>query len=368
MLEVQKFLKGWTEREYSTSDCLEFLKEDTGVKANIWNDTLVCLNYCQIESKKTCAIAQECRSLVLEMGTWEVVSRSFDRFFNYGEEPCPKIDITQMTAYEKVDGSLIGLFNYQGKWMYRTRSVIMPEGEVNGWEVTWKDLIEEATSNLDLTHLHVGVTYICELTSRENRVVTKYEHEGAMLTLLAGRDNKFGTYFTEVVLSYTAYHVGIRLPRTYKFETISDCLEGAKELRDLQEGYVLYDRHGVPVCKVKNPAYVAAHHLRGEGLNPKRIKDLIIMNEVSEYLAVFPEDVKMFKPYIDACTNLTTAISGWTGLVNDDTLSQKEFALMIKDLPYKSILFTMRQGKTFTEAWEKCTTNTKYQLIDAMME
>jgi hypothetical protein len=367
MLEVQKFLKGATS-VMSNQFALDALKVQKGIKASIWEDKLVVLNYCQIDSKKTCVMAQECRSLVLEMGTWEIVSRSFNRFFNYGEEPCPKVGIEHMTAYEKVDGSLIGLFNYKGEWMYRTRSMIMPENSINGWEVTWKELIEEAiqTQEIPLQDLYKDATYICELTSRENRVVTKYDHEGSMLTLLAIRDNKFGTYATDGGLGY-AEKVGFRLPRTYKFDTISDCLEASKELRDLQEGYVLYNRQGEPVCKVKNPAYVAAHHLRGEGLNPKRIKDLIIMNETDEYLAIFPEDAKMFAPYQSAMVRLMVGIAEACDLVHDNTLTQKDFALKIKDLPYKGILFSMRSGMTLTQAWEKCTTNTKYQLIDSMM-
>jgi hypothetical protein len=159
-----------------------------------------------------------------------------------------------------------------------------------------------------------------------------------------------------------------RAPRTYKFETISDCLEAAKGLRDLQEGYVLYNRQGEPVCKVKNPAYVAAHHLRSEGLNPKRIKDLIIMNETDEYLAIFPEDRKVFEPYREAMVRLLRGVVDASDLVHDKTLTQKDFALKIKDLPYKGVLFSMRSGLTLSEAWDKCTTNTKYQLIDGMLE
>lgn len=360
MLNVQKFLQNNC-KALGPLEALQALKEATGVKNSVWNDKLVVLNYSQIDSKKTCAIAQECRSLVLELGTWEVVSRSFNRFFNLGEEPCPAIDITRMTAYEKVDGSLIGVFNYKGEWMYRTRSVIMPTGEINGWTVTWKDHIEVAMKELHFPTMSTNATYILELTSPENRVVTKYASTDPMFTLLATRCNITGVYFGSSLDE-------VRRPREYKFETISDCLEAAKELRNLEEGFVLYNRQGEPVCKVKNPAYVAAHHLRGEGLNPKKIKDLIFMNEVDEYLAIFPEDVKMFEPYVNAYIKLMAVIGASEYFLRDKGLTQKEFALKILDLPYKSLLFSMRQGMTQQEAWEKCTTNTKYQLVDGMLE
>jgi hypothetical protein len=380
MLEVQKFLSAGEKHGISDGFVLEALKAQKGIKYNIWEDKLVVLNYCQIESKKTCAIAQECRSLVLEIGTWEVVSRSFDRFFNYGEQPCPEIDIQYMTAYEKVDGSLIGLFQYKGEWLYRTRSMIMPENSINGWEVTWKERIEEALgeSYKDRLGFTRGeATFILELTSRENRVVTKYACQTPQLTLLAIRHNDTGKYHK---LDYIDSSFGgtfwgnilmdipeWRMARTYKFETVSDCLTAAKELRDLQEGYVLYNRQGVPVCKVKNPAYVAAHHLRGEGLNPKRIKDLIIMNETDEYLAIFPEDAKMFGPYIEAYEHLMSELNRHLPLCHNPRITQKEFALSIKDLPFKSVLFFARKGRGIEESWKLSTTNTKYQLIDAML-
>lgn len=367
MLEVQKFLKGATSVQ-TNERALESLKEQTGIKATVWEDQLVVLNYCQIESNKRCNIAQECRSLVLELGTWEVVSRSFDRFFNYGEEPCPAIGINFMVAHEKVDGSLIGLFNYEGKWMYRTRSVIMPVSNINAWDVTWKDHIESALAHVDFNRLQDDKTYILELTSMENRVVTKYDHVGPKLTLLAIRYNQKGFYVQSTLLNEMAASLGVRLPRTYTFETMSECLTAAKELRNLEEGFVLYSHFGIPISKVKNPAYVAAHHLRGEGLNPKRIKDLIIMNEVDEYLAIFPEDKEVFEPYQDAYVDLVWKVGMMEYLCRAESLTQKEFALRIAHLPFKGILFSMRKGMTQKEAWDKCTTNTKYQLIDEMME
>lgn len=374
MLNVQKYLKSACAdnsiTKLTSQQALISLKERTGVKYSIWNEQLVVLNYDQINSKKTCAIAQECRSLVLELGTWEIVSRSFDRFFNYGEEPCPKIDITRMVAYEKVDGSLIGLFNYKGEWLYRTRSVIMPENNINAWGVTWKEHIESALGENYKTRLSglEEMTFILEMTSMENRVVTRYANQEPMMTLLATRVNDSG-YYSQVCPKYCL--AGIpewRDPRTYTFETMEECLTAAKELRNLEEGFVLYNRRGVPVCKVKNPAYVAAHHLRGNGLNPKRIVDLVVMGEVDEYLALFPEDRKVILPYEEAQFKLIFEMGKYLSLCRDESLTQKEFALSIKDLPFKGILFNIRKGVDEHEAWMNCTTNTKFDLITSMMK
>lgn len=369
MLEVQKYLQKSC-ASLTSLDALSRLNEATGVKHSIYADTLVVLNYCQINSKKTSAIAQECRSLVLEMGTWDIVSRSFDRFFNYGEEPCPALNPTFLMAHEKVDGSLIGVFKYRRVWMYRTRSVIMPVGEINGWDkVTWGSHIEKALGNnwQAMADTFVDRTFIMELTSRENKVVTKYGAEPE-LKLLAIRHND-GYYSSHEALEFCVAQTDWKLFRRWTFETMTECVLAAKELRNLEEGFVMYNRHGEPVGKIKNPAYVAAHHLRGEGLNPKRIKDLIIMNEVDEYLALFPEDKAVFWPYQDAFLYLIKDVTALWLHLNKFELTQKEFAMSIQDVPYKGLLFTMRsKGVTLSQAWDSCSTNNKYQLIEAMYQ
>lgn len=78
MLEVQTYLRG--------GKTIDDLESELGIKA-IAHPTLplVILNYNQIESPKRNSIVRECRGLVLEVGTWNVVARSFQRFFNFGE-------------------------------------------------------------------------------------------------------------------------------------------------------------------------------------------------------------------------------------------------------------------------------------------
>ena len=75
MLEVQKYLK---------EKGVEALKQEFSIIVKEAGDLLV-LNYNQIESPKTHPIVIECRSLILDK-QYNVVSRSFDRFFNLQED------------------------------------------------------------------------------------------------------------------------------------------------------------------------------------------------------------------------------------------------------------------------------------------
>ena len=108
---------------YLESHSLEDLTAELGIKVaqNEKYPDLYCLNYCQIKSPKTNPIVKECRSLVLEIKYIDsvrktecrIISRSFDRFFNYGEAGTgDDMKPNEMIAYEKVDGSLVGLFYY----------------------------------------------------------------------------------------------------------------------------------------------------------------------------------------------------------------------------------------------------------------
>jgi hypothetical protein len=75
---VQDFLKR------HGNDGLEKLKENFKIEVREYDDRVV-LNYSQIDSDKYEPICKECRALILRKNTWEVLARSFDRFFNVGE-------------------------------------------------------------------------------------------------------------------------------------------------------------------------------------------------------------------------------------------------------------------------------------------
>src|SRR3990172_3567425 len=103
MLNVQRFLLDHPEERLNL-----LAKEPYCLKINKYDkEGLVVLNYNQIESEKHNDIVKECRGLILGVGSWIIVSRAFDRFFNYGE--CPKSDIylhriNEALVQEKVDG------------------------------------------------------------------------------------------------------------------------------------------------------------------------------------------------------------------------------------------------------------------------
>jgi T4 RnlA family RNA ligase len=353
-----------------SQDPIAELKDKFGIKSS-YNEEygLYVLNYSQIDSPKFHPITAECRSLVIlwcdVFEEYQVVSRAFDRFFNYGEGESTEGDSGRMLACEKLDGSLVTLFHYNDEWLYRTKSMIMPTLEINGFTATWDEVIEESFDwdNMPTNMLNKAHSYIFEVTSPENRVIVRYKKRTA--TLLTIRNNETGEYLDRGYADIFALQLAVSRPKMYVFNTFEDVFKAVKELPNLEEGYVMY-LNDAPYKKLKNPAYVAAHHLRGEGLNPKRLMDLLIMNEVDEYLSVFPEDKAIFEPYTIAFNNMF-ASANFIYEINRNIESQKDFALKVKDTPVSGLMFAMRKGAELNDAFEALPSNSKYGLINNYM-
>lgn len=344
MLEVIKYLNEKNASGLSVSESLEQLKEDYGIKNSHNEDypDLYVLNYCQISSPKFREIVKECRSLVLGIPTdelgWHVVSRSYDRFFNLGETECI-YDMNYMEGVTKLDGSLIGMFYYKGKWLYRTKSMIMPDNYLNDTRDKWADLIDPLIT-LDYIDDYYDHTYIFELTSDRNRIVTLYDC--TELTLLSMRSNLTGNYLPSNKVRSMAHLYDWRIPERLTFKTMDECVDYVNSLTDLKEGLVLYGNDNRPMAKVKSQAYMRAHAARGElGLTFKRIFDITEANEQDEYIAIFPEEKYMFDLYFDGFNNLLKDIDLEFNEYNVEGISKKEFAVSIGKCNFRSIIMTM---------------------------
>jgi len=291
-LEVQKFLRR------NPGNGLELLDTEQKLKV-VEKGDLVLLGYKQIEASGANPIHNECRGLILEKGTWNIVSFPFRRFFNLGEGYATKnMNWDKATALEKLDGTLISLWNYKGEWRVSTRGTIDAEGQVGDFDMTFKELFmdaikvpfDEFTKGLDLS-----LNLCFELTSMKNRIVTVYRETG--LHLLMGRNKKTWSELKYEELQLIADSLSVRMPKTYNFGNMGDIVKMSSELPQLDEGYVVVDYSGVeddgvslPRIKVKNPAYVAIAHLKDSSCSSRRrLLELVIKNEGDEFLAHFPE-------------------------------------------------------------------------------
>ena len=368
---------------------LDTLKEELGISYRIFhakNGDLVILSYSQIDSPKTNPIVRMCRGLVLEMNTWDIVSYPFYRFYNFEEVPEERLKFNWKNAMatEKIDGSLLEVFNYKGEWLISTRSMIGGENAVNALGTTVNDIFDMAISPMTreefFERLSPTITYIFEIVSPFNQIVTQWD--AAHLYLIGGRDYTNQEYkFMDLYDSFdSAMRNIIRIPKVISlYDKEADDFVGFEKMKMLaetgnsqDEGFVVVDfssldetTNSFPRVKVKNSAYVALHHLRGslENGTPQyeRILTLIYNKEDAEVLANLPH----MKPYFDEVKEkfnkfleefnsnlklIETELNDPQKFIDHPEL-KKEFAMKIKDSKYKNLFFFML--KSFTKTFDQ---------------
>ena len=335
MLHVQEYLK---ERS------LEDLKNEFDIRSSI-DGNLVCLKY-GVKSPKHHPIVIECRGIVLSLSDYNVVARPFDRFFNlYEGDDYKKFDWNSAIVMEKLDGSLIKVYHYNNKWYCGTSGTVDASGTV-GFEnnKTFKELFEEGIggSIQDIfKYAPKENTYIFELTSPENRIITRYDKTS--VTLLAVRNTQTGKYVRLFDFDFCD------TVKCYNFKNSFDkVIEFVESRSQFDEGCVLYDYFNGIRIKVKNSAYVSLHHLRGNEVTKKSITILLLKGEMDEFLTYFPEDEKLVGPYIEKYNNLLYNVNNIYEKYKDIE-DQKSFAMKVKDLPFSGILFQLRKGKSIND-------------------
>lgn len=170
------------------------------------------------------------RGLVID-ASGNILARPFPKFYNYFEEEVTSEELDdEFNLYEKLDGSLIILFNYNGEWLTTTRGTFHSEQAVIA-----KDIIDKGAM-VDTSKLSTCFTYLFEYTSHANRVVVEYNEE--RLTLLA----MYNTYTgVEIPLPISAIIPGI----SYMVRPVAVNVKGEEALMEFQrknlpnkEGYV----------------------------------------------------------------------------------------------------------------------------------
>jgi len=354
VLKVQKYL-----REHGLE---KFLKEFK-IKSRIY-DKKVLLKYDQIESSMGIDEVQGCRGLILEKDTWDVLCLSFEKFFNAEEGHAAKVDWNTAKVLSKEDGSMIQVYWdwNKHKWFAATTGTAEGEGEVNNKygttfnELFWKTVYDKYHFNdclLDKNHV-----YVFELMTPYNIVVTP--HGESKVALLTVRNRKTLKEVSWKDLEMIAISIGVPLVKAFDMNVnnvgaIKKTFEG---MPFSEEGYVVVDAHHNRI-KIKNPAYVAVHHLKSR-TSEHVVMDVVKSNEVEEFAATFPERreeiFKLHKGYNELVDNLENL---WTELKdlrpkNITPKEKKRFAMEVfrvtgKEFkPYTGLFFGLNDGKVET--------------------
>jgi T4 RnlA family RNA ligase len=308
---------------------------------------LVGFKYDQVESKdfKFNKLVSECRGIVLEKDSWEVVARPFDRFFNLGE--CPNttknFNWKDFNVTEKVDGSLIIVYHYNEMWHANTSGSFGLGECPNTNGETWRDLFWRA-SGIDDRMLYPHYTYIFELCSLYNKVVIT--HKKPKVYLLGMRVTENGDECNLNVVQEWGETLRVDWVPDFNIHTEEQLHKFMKEKEQgpLWEGVVARDSNGIRF-KAKDPRYVAWHRLKNNGnlIMAKNVVPIVLENEMSEVLLQFPEyeeQITKVKTELDReYSNLCDVWEECKGLE-----SQKDFAQAILPVTkFYALLFVKRK-------------------------
>lgn len=336
MSELIKFLNLYETVEEKITQ----LKEQFAITAS--NDPvlpdLYSLNYSQLDSPKTSPIVRECRSIIVNLSTNEIVARSFDRFYNYGEaQNVVDVDLSNAVAREKIDGSIFLFYNTGGVWYPASRKTTTARNSMMKVNDKPLPMLEIVRDFYDIEHEWVleepeglkgtwieeynyfefvyklqdvfgsqrwgSLTYVVELVSPYNMVISEYKKCDIYFL---GATNKDGETSYDPDLG-----ANFNFPEEVtvsSMEEVQDFISSLQKKRNyFVEGVVVTDQNGNK-AKIKTNAYVAAHLAGGENPTHNSIVKVVSTYEEDEYLTYFPEHKSVLQPYIDKRKQLIDGI------------------------------------------------------------
>jgi RNA ligase len=298
---------------------------------------LIIWNYSQTTQYegKWDEVTLQCRGLVTDTDG-NIVARPFKKFFNMEEgkhTPTSEFDV-----YEKMDGSLIIVFWYEGGWVVASRGSFTSEQALAADKIFFDKLDH---------NFSIGITYLFEFTAKWNRIVVDYGDEDNLTLLGAIRTND-ETEATYEQLEMIARGANCDVVKRYDGIKDYSTLKGI--IKDNQEGFVVRFSNGDRM-KIKGEEYLRLHKIMTE-VSTKSVWEILSNGDNMEDLLkdVPDEFYSKIKEYELELKETYSKIE--TLCVNTFNkfreLERKEYAEEVKWNKYSSVLFSMYNGKDYS--------------------
>jgi RNA ligase len=313
-------------------------------------------------------IRRECRGMIFDTATGNLISRPYHKFFNVGEREetnLDKIDLTQPhVVLEKLDGSMI-------------RPIPTPEGFRLGTKAGITDVAMNAEyfvadkpeyAKFIKSSFACGLTPIFEWCSRKNRIVVDYSEDQLILT--AVRDMRSGNYipYSQMVETGKNYDIPVVKAIAGDETDIEKIVDHIRKWDD-GEGVVIRFDNGHMV-KIKADEYILRHRSKEQINSEKNIIQVILNDSVDDMIPLLTsEDAQRLKDFQqkfwcavdEVSSDLTKIFKGGDMMYPD----KKEFAVEFVNkmlLPiHRPFMFGMKQGKEckqlLTDSIEKSLTS-----------
>jgi len=234
-----------------------------------------------------CNIRRECRGIIFDTVTGDIIRRPFHKFFNVNEREETQdnvVDLSQSHAIlEKLDGSMIAPFVVNDQLIWGTKMGATEVAE----PVEDFVLLNENYSQFARFIIRRGYTPIFEWCSRKQRIVLDYKEDQLILTAI--RDLTTGRYMSLDLVTNTADLYFI--PTVRAFEPQSDMKSFIEYVRLLEdrEGFVVRFDDG-HMLKLKCDWYVQIHKAKEKILQDRNIVELILDGKLDDVKAHLPQE------------------------------------------------------------------------------
>ena len=258
---------------------LDVIERTYKLKVNRYLDkNLYVLNYSNRSTCQSDPVVDQCRGVILSYDDktekYFVVCRPFNRFFSHiyqkqnGKHVFNSFNANfdfslPFNVYEKVDGSLMKIYHFNGRWEIGSKQTAFAEGPLFNTSVgsTYSDLAIKTFGLKDYEEFQemmkdqrTDLTYMVEMIGPENKIIMEYKKPE--MVFLSAMDTKRAVevkidtfpnsrlpilYDSDVLLN----HVHMRM--SYFNEWFSKI--------GTDEGFVIVNGNGVK-AKYKNPKYL----------------------------------------------------------------------------------------------------------------
>lgn len=260
-------------------------------------------------------VTRQCRGLILNVKTGEVLARPFPKFFNYREHIDKGWGLPEENpiVYTKFDGSLGILYWLNGKPCIATR------GSFTSDQAIWaNNYIQGHGVRLWIEELDKGYTHLFEIIYPENRIVVKYNF--SELVHLTSIDIKTGKSIGPDSCFPMAYGAPF---------TSYDEIE--KSQNNEEEGFVLFYPLSETRVKIKFPEYVRLHRIV-TGISEIAIWEMLRDGKnVAELLEKVPDE------FFNWVTDVATRLQHTFNKIEDWSEDDYQSALRSAKLNHKEL-------------------------------
>ena len=318
--------------DLSTVDLTQFMKHDHVVNGEVL--TLVQPQFIGAKWNKD--------NLHFRSSVWnyegELVSASFKKFFNAGEQPelSPlPTNLKKCKFVQKLDGSTLIVSKYKGNFILRTRGTVDASGmEKNGHEIEqFKSIILPKIDNEIETW---DYSVIFEWVSPLNRVVLLYPEPKWYLIGVVNHSDY--SLVTQESLDEMAQTYGLLRPPIYSFDDVTSLQDIIKKVEAWVgiEGIVIYSDNGQSLHKSKGLDYLARHRLKSElGSFEKLVDFWITLGKVPDFHTFYSEVEKLtdYETVQEHYGDISRIIDAWKEVQKIVAGMQKYVTETLKPLP-----------------------------------